>query len=1448
MKANAACRTAVLLVFGLAGFTSCPAAEPLGTACSYRGSLVDAGMPAEGNYDLRFTVHDAASGGSTVAGRLKLAVSVSRGFFTTTLDFGDAVFTGSARWLEIGVRTNGGPAEFTVLTPRQPILPVPYALFSPYAHRASAATTVLANGVTASSIQDAAITASKIAGEQVVKSLNGLTDAVWLVAGTNITLTATDNTLQIAASVGPAEGGWQRTGNAIAPGEFLGTVNAEPLELHVNGLRALRLEPAGDSFDDGSLPDGAPNVIAGAPVNFVASGVAGASIGGGGAVDLGGSASSNSIAGSYATIGGGVGNTIGEHAHRSVIGGGSTNVISTNAFGAVIGGGENNAIGSTAGLSTIGGGGRNLVDRGSVVSTIAGGRDNSITGDYAFGGLLLPSFPNAATIGGGIYNRVDGKSLTPTIGGGGWNSALWSDGGAIPGGFSNQVAGFCSLAAGQQAQAVHGGSFVWADASVDQAFCSTDFNQFLIRAAGGVGINNDAPGAALDVAGTARATRFEGEGSLLVNLNPANLASGTVTNAIQFAPTSGSPFGVASSNHVTHLNSDWLDGLDSTAFWKIGGNSGTAAGTHFLGTTDNQPLQFHVNSQAVLRLIPGANSDPSIIAGSPLNIVAPDAMGATIGGGFRNDIQSGATYATIAGGANNLAAKPSAAVGGGDQNVASGRWATVPGGLDNAASADFSFAAGRRSKASHAGAFVWGDSTDDDFGSTQPDQFLIRAVGGVGIGTSTPAAMLDVGGVARFEAIRVADSAVVTNLNADLLDGLNSTDYWKLGGNQVADPAAQFVGVINNQPLEFRVNNLRALRLEPANQAAPNIIAGHHANAVAGAVVGVTIAGGGADPVHVPPFLGIGGGGSNPNVVASDYGVIGGGAGQVIQADSLASVIGGGAANLIASGSQGATISGGWLHSIASDAPHATIGGGSNQVVQAGAMGSTIAGGWVNKVEANARSATIGGGFDNIIGSDAGVTTISGGGDNWIGAYATGATIGGGGRNTVLDGASYSTVPGGLDNQAGGHYSFAAGRRAKARHQGSFVWADSQYLDFASTADNQFLIRASGGVGIGGAPQDALLDIEGNARLNNFDLHLRHAADRNHGLGWYGSNYVAKGFAGVDVDGPVLYGWNGGALGATSAGNRIAVRWTADSRVGIGTPNPAVSLHVASPTGPASVLIGQDYQRGGYSALWMGVNAVSGGHAYLQGVKTAGVSYGDLALNASGGKVGIGTTSPQDALHIAQDQRAFLRLDGGLNNLTGLRLCETNGLRWTVFVNGTEDDDLEFHDDVGNRMTMVLQSGTGRVGIGRDPTANALEVGGDASKNAAGNWLANSDARIKTDVATVTNALDTLSRVRLVRFRYTDAYRAQHPDVADRPYLNVIAQEFREVFPEAVKSSGETLDDGAEILQVDTHPLTVYSAAAVQELAARVKQQDVEIHELRQAVATLTQRVYGSPE
>ena len=99
-----------------------------GTAFNYEGRLDDAGGPVTGPYDMRFTVYDAGTGGSIVAGpATDNSVSVDNGLFTVTLDFGDGIFTGAARWLEIAVKPSGA-GSFTTLTPRQALLPTPYAI------------------------------------------------------------------------------------------------------------------------------------------------------------------------------------------------------------------------------------------------------------------------------------------------------------------------------------------------------------------------------------------------------------------------------------------------------------------------------------------------------------------------------------------------------------------------------------------------------------------------------------------------------------------------------------------------------------------------------------------------------------------------------------------------------------------------------------------------------------------------------------------------------------------------------------------------------------------------------------------------------------------------------------------------------------------------------------------------------------------------------------------------------------------------------------------------------------------------------------------------------------------------------------------------------------------------------------------------------------------------
>lgn len=76
-------------------------------------------------------------------------------------------------------------------------------------------------------------------------------------------------------------------------------------------------------------------------------------------------------------------------------------------------------------------------------------------------------------------------------------------------------------------------------------------------------------------------------------------------------------------------------------------------------------------------------------------------------------------------------------MGGGYSSTASGVGATVPGGGSNTAAGEYSFAAGYRAKANHNGTFVWGDETTANVTSTDANQFIVRASGGVWFGTSS---------------------------------------------------------------------------------------------------------------------------------------------------------------------------------------------------------------------------------------------------------------------------------------------------------------------------------------------------------------------------------------------------------------------------------------------------------------------------------------------------------------------------------------------------------------------------------------------------------------------------------------------------------------------------------------------------------------------------------------
>jgi Chaperone of endosialidase len=307
--------------------------------------------------------------------------------------------------------------------------------------------------------------------------------------------------------------------------------------------------------------------------------------------------------------------------------------------------------------------------------------------------------------------------------------------------------------------------------------------------------------------------------------------------------------------------------------------------------------------------------------------------------------------------------------------------------------------------------------------------------------------------------LAVNSSAKVASLNSDLLDGLDSTGFWKLGGNADSSPGRDFVGTTDDRALVFKVNGQRAFRLEPAATDSPvgggaNVIGGQFNEVEAGAD-SATIAGGGVstNPNRVTDFCGTVGGGVDNRAGNGDHNPF----------NANCATVAGGGGNTAAGG--GSTISGG-SHNTTSGTS-STIGGGEENETRG--YGSVVNGGLRNVAQ---NRSTIGGGSLNSASGE--YSTIAGGYTN----YATGLRSSvGGGQGNKASGAN-STVAGGEGNQAAGNFSFAAGRQAKATEAGSFVWGDNRgggaSDDVTSPAANTFTVRASGGIWLGTTSSPAM--------------------------------------------------------------------------------------------------------------------------------------------------------------------------------------------------------------------------------------------------------------------------------------------------------------------------------------------------------------------------------------
>ena len=561
--------------------------------------------------------------------------------------------------------------------------------------------------------------------------------------------------------------------------------------------------------------------------------------------------------------------------------------------------------------------------------------------------------------------------------------------------------------------------------------------------------------------------------------------------------------------------------------------------------------------------------------------------------------------------------------------------------------------------------------------------------------------------------------------------------------------------------------------------------------------------------------------GGEDNTAGGDFSTIAGGRDN--EASGRKSFVGGGEGNT-ASGI-GATIVGGTSNTAT--AIEAFIGSGSTNIATgvcsfigdglgntASTFNGTIGGGWNNTV--TDRFATIGGGEGNRAGSDPGnpsrdgtslgshatvggghlntasgvSTTVGGGAENL--ASGPGATVGGGGENTAS--GSNGTIPGGTNNVAGGVASFAAGTRADALHDGSFVWADRltgialvTKPRFASTAPNQFLIRAEGGVGIGTNNPQTRLHVNGDTRVDG----QIEAEQIRLPIGVVPGHVLTTDANGVGTWQPA----GGSALNLQNQNGDIIF----DADVGIGTGSPQSELDVDGTIRMTRFQMPEGADQG------LVMTADDDGVGTWQ--EAAAIKDGDdISIRAGVGDVAI------------ESLVGGVSIDGAVGGIS------IGGGAGGVSIESGAD--LTMDSQTVNIQSLTTNL-TGNVNLPFTTNYSGTNLQAFVSGIAANTVSPPSDIRLKKDVEVLSQTLAAIDTIRGVRYRWQDPERPQEAEIG------VIAQEVEQVFPELVREGA----DGYK--RVAYGQLSGVLIEAVKELHGIVREKDAELQSTKAQIVDL---------
>ncbi len=282
--------------------------------------------------------------------------------------------------------------------------------------------------------------------------------------------------------------------------------------------------------------------------------------------------------------------------------------------------------------------------------------------------------------------------------------------------------------------------------------------------------------------------------------------AGTGTNATLVAGglqiTGGT---LAAGNVLTsdvNGNATWqLPGANTS--WGLTGNGGTVDGTNFIGTTDNVPLNFRTNNTISGRIDPISGSTSFGYASGGTNTNSNSAFGSfTLG----NNTPSGLQNTAIGCYAMNRNTTGSANVGLGmyalTSNISGNNLTAIGSSADvNADGYSNSTAIGSYAIITASNIIQLGSS----------------AVTKVFAGTGTNATLV-AGGLQITGGTLAAGNVLTSDVNGNAtwqLPGANTS--WGLTGNSGTVDGTNFIGTTDNVPLNFKINNTAAGRIDLSN-------------------------------------------------------------------------------------------------------------------------------------------------------------------------------------------------------------------------------------------------------------------------------------------------------------------------------------------------------------------------------------------------------------------------------------------------------------------------------------------------------------------------------------------------------------------------------------------------------------------------------------------------------